>query len=132
MIANFDVTNLYGPQQDWDHGLGGPIDGVAREYVPVPASAIVKIPKSTKLSWPQLAVSIEQMSLRDSDRHSATDRSFAVVGVYRHHSVELPIWQQPLETRSIHALPRHRWSVYDRSHDREGRWSDHNHHIFFR
>ena len=54
-IANFDITNLYGPQQDWLHGLGGPIDGALREYLPVPASAIVKIPKTTTLSWGQLA-----------------------------------------------------------------------------
>jgi len=73
VIANFDVTNLYGPQQDWDHGLGGPIDGVPREYVPVPASAIVKIPKSTKLSWPQLAVSIKSVVLLNGDCHSAAD-----------------------------------------------------------
>lgn len=49
------MTNLYGPQQDWNHGLGGPIDGALREYLPVPASAVVKIPKTTKLSWGQLA-----------------------------------------------------------------------------
>jgi NADPH:quinone reductase-like Zn-dependent oxidoreductase len=55
VIANFDITNLYGPQQDWDHGLGGPIDGMLREYATIPASAIVKIPKTTKLSWSQLA-----------------------------------------------------------------------------
>ena len=55
VIANFDVTNLYGPQQDWEHGLGGPIDGMLREYVTIPSTAIVKIPKTTKLSWSQLA-----------------------------------------------------------------------------
>ena len=55
VIANFDISNLYGPQQDWNHGLGGPIDGMLQEYVTIPASAIVKIPKTTKLSWSQLA-----------------------------------------------------------------------------
>ncbi|EME80764.1 uncharacterized protein MYCFIDRAFT_189177 [Pseudocercospora fijiensis CIRAD86] len=54
-IANFDPTNQFGPQKDWENSLGGPIDGVCRPYVALPASAIVKIPKSTKLSWPQLA-----------------------------------------------------------------------------
>ena len=54
-IANFDISNLYGPQQDWEHGLGGPIDGMLRQYAALPASAIVKIPKTTKLSWGQLA-----------------------------------------------------------------------------
>ncbi|KAK3706491.1 hypothetical protein LTR37_012701 [Vermiconidia calcicola] len=42
-------------EQDWEHGLGGPIDGMLRQYVPLPASAIVKIPRSTRLSWGQLA-----------------------------------------------------------------------------
>ena len=55
VISNFDVTNLYGPQKDWEHGLGGPIDGMLREYAAIPASAIVKIPKTTKLRWSQLA-----------------------------------------------------------------------------
>lgn len=54
-IANFDISNLYGPQQDWTHGLGGPIDGMLRQYIAVPASAVVKIPKTTKLSWGKLA-----------------------------------------------------------------------------
>lgn len=63
VIANFDISNLYGPQQDWEHGLGGPIDGTAREYLHVPASAVVKIPKTTKLSWGQLAVSNLRCSL---------------------------------------------------------------------
>ena len=54
-IANFDISNLYGPQQDWEHGLGGPIDGMLRQYAVIPASAIVKIPKTTTLSWGQLA-----------------------------------------------------------------------------
>ena len=42
-------------QQDWTNGLGGPIDGMLRQYIAVPASAIVKIPKTSKLSWTQLA-----------------------------------------------------------------------------
>ena len=54
-IANFDISNQFGPQQDWLHGLGGPVDGMLRQYATVPASAIVKIPKTTKLSWGQLA-----------------------------------------------------------------------------
>ena len=54
-IANFDITNFYGPQQDWEHGLGGPIDGVLREYVAIPANAIIKIPRTTTLSWSHLA-----------------------------------------------------------------------------
>ena len=55
VIANFDISNLYGTQKDWLHGLGGPIDGMLREYAAIPATAIVKIPKTTTLSWSQLA-----------------------------------------------------------------------------
>ena len=43
-LSNFDVTNLYGPQQDWLNGLGGPIDGMLRQYIALPATSIVKIP----------------------------------------------------------------------------------------
>lgn len=55
VIVNFDITNLYGPQKNWNFGLGGPIDGMLRQYVAVPASAVLKIPKSAKFTWPQLA-----------------------------------------------------------------------------
>ncbi|KAF7193666.1 Zinc-type alcohol dehydrogenase-like protein, partial [Pseudocercospora fuligena] len=45
-IANFDPTNQFGPQRDWENALGGPVDGVCRPYVALPASCIVKIPKN--------------------------------------------------------------------------------------
>lgn len=54
-IANFDISNHFGPQQDWTHGLGGPIDGALQQYIALPATSIIKIPKTTTLSWPQLA-----------------------------------------------------------------------------
>jgi len=55
VIGNFDPTNLYGPQVDWNHGHGGPIDGVLRQYVSFPASAVARIPESSRLSYPQMA-----------------------------------------------------------------------------
>ncbi|EMC96309.1 hypothetical protein BAUCODRAFT_69777 [Baudoinia panamericana UAMH 10762] len=55
VIANFDLSNLYGPQQDWLNGLGGPIDGMLRQYIAVPARSLVKIPETTTLNWAQLA-----------------------------------------------------------------------------
>ncbi|KAF1314412.1 Zinc-type alcohol dehydrogenase protein, partial [Globisporangium splendens] len=55
IIANFDVNHFYGPQPDYLHRLGGPIDGVLREYVALPAAALVKFPADCKLSFPQMA-----------------------------------------------------------------------------
>lgn len=55
VIANFDASNLYGQQQDFNHAHGGPIDGVLREYVPFPASVLIKIPKDASLSFTQMA-----------------------------------------------------------------------------
>lgn len=55
VVSNFDITNLYGPQQHWEGGLGGPIDGVLREYVALPYEAVVKAPSSLKVSWELLA-----------------------------------------------------------------------------
>ena len=55
VICNFDPTNLYGPQLDWNHGHGGPIDGVLRQYVAFPASAVASIPESSGLTYPQMA-----------------------------------------------------------------------------
>lgn len=55
VVVTFDPTNLYGPQKNWNGGYGGPQDGFLREYAVVPASAVVKIPSTSTLGWPQLA-----------------------------------------------------------------------------
>ncbi|KAJ9126217.1 hypothetical protein QFC24_001940 [Naganishia onofrii] len=55
VVVSFDPTNQYGPQRDWKHGHGGPVDGFLREYAVVPATAVVKIPDESTLGWPQLA-----------------------------------------------------------------------------
>lgn len=54
VIATFDLSTLYGPIRNWNNGLGGPIDGVLREYVTIPAEAVVKLPDSS-LSYAQWA-----------------------------------------------------------------------------
>lgn len=54
-VASFDITNFYGPQRDWDNGQGGPIDGVLRQYVVLPASAVVKVPSDAPQTYSQLA-----------------------------------------------------------------------------
>ncbi|GAB9463758.1 Zinc-type alcohol dehydrogenase protein [Globisporangium polare] len=55
VIANFDVKHMYGPQPDWLHGHGGPIDGVLRQYMAVPGDALTKIPRESTLSFTQMA-----------------------------------------------------------------------------
>lgn len=55
VVASFDPTNLFGPQRDWDHGHGGPIDGVLSEYVAFAGNAVVKIPESSNLTYPEMA-----------------------------------------------------------------------------
>ncbi|KAJ5998205.1 hypothetical protein N7522_009865 [Penicillium canescens] len=40
---------------DKGNGLGGPVDGVLREYISVPAQAVVKIPENSTLSYAQWA-----------------------------------------------------------------------------
>jgi NADPH:quinone reductase-like Zn-dependent oxidoreductase len=55
VIGNFYVSHLYGPQPDWDHTLGGAIDGVLRQYIALPGSAVMKIPAHSKLSFAQMA-----------------------------------------------------------------------------
>ncbi|KAE8311113.1 chaperonin 10-like protein [Aspergillus transmontanensis] len=54
VIVTFDLATLYGPIRNWNNGLGGPIDGVLREYVAVPSTAVVKLPDS-HLSYSQWA-----------------------------------------------------------------------------
>ncbi|OWZ12333.1 NAD(P)-binding Rossmann-fold containing protein [Phytophthora megakarya] len=55
VITNFDVTNLYGPQLDWVHSLGGALDGVLRQYVALPAHVLTKMPEDSSLSFVQMA-----------------------------------------------------------------------------
>lgn len=55
IVGTFDPTNLYGPQRDWNNGQGGPVDGVLRQYIVLPAEAVVKVPKDSSLSHAQWA-----------------------------------------------------------------------------
>ena len=51
VIGTFDITNLYGQQANWLGGQGAPIDGVLREYVAIPATSTVKVPKDSPQSF---------------------------------------------------------------------------------
>lgn len=44
VVIAFDPTTLYGPINNWNHALGGPTDGVLREYLRIPYHGVVKIP----------------------------------------------------------------------------------------
>ncbi|KAK2755938.1 hypothetical protein FQN54_005734 [Arachnomyces sp. PD_36] len=59
VIATLDFTNLFGPQEGWLNGQGGPVDGVLREYLAVPGASAVKFPKESPQSfaeWSTLVV----------------------------------------------------------------------------
>ncbi|KAB2103629.1 hypothetical protein AG0111_0g8355 [Alternaria gaisen] len=55
VIASFDLKTLYGAMPDWHHSLGGCYDGVLREYIALPSSALVKVPLTSGLSFAQLS-----------------------------------------------------------------------------
>jgi NADPH:quinone reductase-like Zn-dependent oxidoreductase len=55
VVVSFDQATQYGPIKTWENGLGGPIDGVLREYISVPAHTVVKIPENSTLSYAQWA-----------------------------------------------------------------------------
>ncbi|KAJ5801961.1 uncharacterized protein N7503_004411 [Penicillium pulvis] len=55
VVIAFEPTTLYGPIKTWTTALGGPADGVLRQYIAVPTSAVVKIPESSALSYAQWA-----------------------------------------------------------------------------
>ncbi|CAN9434313.1 unnamed protein product [Alternaria alternata] len=55
VIASFDMKTLYGAMPDWHHSLGGCYDGVLREYIALPSSALVKVPSTSGLSFAQLS-----------------------------------------------------------------------------
>ncbi|KAE8320236.1 hypothetical protein BDV41DRAFT_570396 [Aspergillus transmontanensis] len=59
MIATLDFSNVFGQQMSWMGGQGGPVDGVLREYLLVPAVSAVKIPKNSPQTfneWSTLVV----------------------------------------------------------------------------
>lgn len=56
VIATLDPTNLYGPQKNWNNGLGGPVDGVMREYFTTLGASVVKVPKDSPLSFTEWSV----------------------------------------------------------------------------
>ncbi|GKT42140.1 zinc-type alcohol dehydrogenase-like protein [Colletotrichum spaethianum] len=55
VIAVFDIATLYGAIKDWNHSLGGCLDGCLREYIALPAPALVKISPDVSLSYGQLS-----------------------------------------------------------------------------
>ncbi|KAL7912440.1 NAD(P)-binding protein [Trichoderma velutinum] len=55
VVANFNPRNLYGPMKDWFGGLGGPVDGVLRNYLPINADSVIKVPKESTLKASQWA-----------------------------------------------------------------------------
>ncbi|EHK21566.1 uncharacterized protein TRIVIDRAFT_52718 [Trichoderma virens Gv29-8] len=55
VIANFNPGNLYGPMKDWFGGLGGPVDGVLRNYLSINASSVIRVPKESSLKASQWA-----------------------------------------------------------------------------
>lgn len=55
VVATFNPYNLYGTVRDHSGGLGGAMDGVLRTYLPIAASAVVKIPQGSSLKPSQWA-----------------------------------------------------------------------------
>lgn len=55
VIVAFDPTAQYGTIDNWDHALGGPKDGVLREYIAVPYTGAVKLPAGSTLKDEQWA-----------------------------------------------------------------------------
>ena len=55
VILPLSLELLYGHVKDMKSTLGGPKDGVLREYIAVPEHVVVKIPKGAGQSWEQWA-----------------------------------------------------------------------------
>lgn len=55
VVAAFDPTILYGPRKGLGQGLGALVDGVLREYIVLPAVAVVKVRKGGQWSYGEWA-----------------------------------------------------------------------------
>ncbi|KAF2159102.1 hypothetical protein M409DRAFT_30383 [Zasmidium cellare ATCC 36951] len=55
VIVAFDPTALYGTINNWNNGLGGPVDGVLKQYICVSHQGVIKIPKESSLKEEQWA-----------------------------------------------------------------------------
>lgn len=51
VISSFDLNTPYGAMRDWNHSLGGCVDGVLRQYIVLPSNALVKIPEGSQLDY---------------------------------------------------------------------------------
>jgi NADPH:quinone reductase-like Zn-dependent oxidoreductase len=55
VVGNFNLRNIYGPQQGFKFGQGGQIDGVLQRYIVLHSQSVLKISPQIYLSWEQLA-----------------------------------------------------------------------------
>ncbi|OHE96906.1 hypothetical protein CORC01_07873 [Colletotrichum orchidophilum] len=55
VVSTFDLSTPYGPMKDWNHSLGGCLDGALQQYIALPSSTLVKVPEEAKLSYSQLS-----------------------------------------------------------------------------
>ncbi|KAH7010313.1 hypothetical protein EDB80DRAFT_839584 [Ilyonectria destructans] len=53
VISSFDLNTPYGAIQDWNHSLGGNLDGALRQYIALPSDALVKIPEDSQVDYAQ-------------------------------------------------------------------------------
>ncbi|KAL4899927.1 hypothetical protein BDW74DRAFT_183247 [Aspergillus multicolor] len=55
VVINFNIKHLYGTAKGFEGQQGGFIDGVLAQYVVRPADCVVKVPKSARQSYAELA-----------------------------------------------------------------------------
>jgi len=130
VIAVFDPTNLFGPQKDWNHGHGGPVDGVLREYVAFPGSALIKISKESGLSFSQMAAlvctGVTAWNVLYGNQPLKPGHTVLFQGTCSSTPANLPSASAYIDVN------RYRRCLYHWSYSCKSCWSHNHHHFFFR
>ena len=121
---------LYGPVKDEDHSLGGPVDGVLRQYLAVPAHATIKLPKSSSHSFTEWAATVTTAyTVWNAFYGSAPlkpGQTVLVLGIY---TTTFTIRDMTKVTNLRHRNWR---SISDGFDFRKGRWCHHHYHLIQR
>ena len=131
VMAVFDPTNLFGPQKDWNHGHGGPVDGVLREYVAFPGSALIKIPKESSLSFSQMAAlvctGVTAWNVLYGHQPLKPGHTVLFQGTCSFAQANLPF-----ASTYINSVTRYRRCLHHWPHPCKGCWSHNHYHFLFR
>jgi NADPH:quinone reductase-like Zn-dependent oxidoreductase len=129
VIASFDLNTLYGPIQDWHHSLGGCYDGVLREFIALPTTAVVKIPADSKLSFAQLSALVCTGTTAWNALYGNMPLKPGQTVLFLGRCYSSP---QPIRAKGMLTANRHWWRFYHWTHFSQSSGCNNHHNLLVR